>query len=129
MALYFKNPYVWAGVVVTAGALAVVGYNYWGWFGGSNDWRKKHPTTPSVGTLDKDTCDHAFNSWQDYDKAGGVDGLSSSHWWTSVLKGCYEGGLLRTMPNVVVQPRFTPRPTPHPSPTPPPPPPPHPVLG
>lgn len=32
-------------IVISLGILGIVGYNFWGWFGGSAKWKAEHPDT------------------------------------------------------------------------------------
>lgn len=46
MLQFFKTPLgIGLAIVASLGILAVVGYNFWGWFGGSAKWKSEHPDT------------------------------------------------------------------------------------
>ncbi len=47
---FFKNPItITVGIIITLGVLGIIGYNYWGWFGGSDAWKNRDIVNPNIG--------------------------------------------------------------------------------
>lgn len=50
-AIFKSTGAIIAYIVIAIGLLAIAGYNFWGWFGGSEKWRAEHPDNTGTGRV------------------------------------------------------------------------------